>query len=307
MVIPTVEVVIDVRLAAPRSTTALSVLLATRPWFWPLSWAGGYLGSVLASHTWLPPADAVPESLAAALVLGPLIWGAVLTINDLHDLPSDRHNPRKATAPLVTGALTASDLTRWHRRFALSAIVLSVPVGPTFTLGTAVVLLLGWLYSAPPLRLKSRPGADVAINALVVGVFGPAAGWCLYRPITDFPPIMVVLGTLLGAALYLPTTVIDVAADRAAGDATSAVRWHPRACYRLGVALWTAAILLWLACCHLDLLAPHQATPLQLAMAPVLLAAYAVLAKAPSIARMAAVSAVFAVPALDFLHTCVTR
>lgn len=296
---------IELQLAAP-STTAVTVLRATRPWFWPLSWSGAYLGAVLATHSWLPFTPAPTTSLAAALVLGPLVWGAVLTVNDLHDLPSDRRNPRKATAPLVTGALTAPDLIRWNRRCTLSALVLAAPVGPVFALGTAVVLLLGWMYSAPPLRLKARPGADVAINAAVVGVFGPAAGWCLFRPVTEYPPIMVLLGLLLGAALYLPTTVIDVAADLEAGDATSAVRWHPRACYRTGVALWTAAIALWLVCCHLNRLTPNQETPIQLVAAPILLATYAALAKTPSIARMAAVAAVFALPALDFLHTCVT-
>ena len=53
--------------------------------------------------------------LVALLVLGPLIWGAVLAQNDLHDLPSDRVNPRKATAPLVTGAVSAGRLRIWYR------------------------------------------------------------------------------------------------------------------------------------------------------------------------------------------------
>jgi len=287
-----------------RDRTAL--LRLTRPWFWPLGWGGAYVGAVLASRTWLPPLGTVPEALAVAAVLGPLTWGAVLTVNDLHDLPSDRHNPRKATAPLVTGALDAADLVRWHRRFALSALAVALVVGPVFAVGTGVVLLLGWLYSAPPVRLKARAGADVAINAVTIGVFGPIAGWCLYRPPTQYPLIMIVLGFLLGAALYVPTTVIDVEADRLAGNRTAAVTWTPEVCYRLGVLLWTGAIVLWLVCCRLELLAPGQATPVQAAMAPILLVVYCVLARTPSITRMAIVAATFGVSALDFLATCVT-
>jgi chlorophyll synthase len=282
-----------------------AVVRLTRPWFWPLSWGGAVVGAVLASHTWLPPVDAVPESLAVATVLGPLVWGAVLTVNDLHDLPSDRQNPRKATAPLVTGALSAVDLARWHRRFALAAVAVALVVGPVFATGTAVVLLLGWLYSAPPIRLKARAGADVALNAVAVGVFGPLAGWCLYRPPAQYPIIMVILGLLLGGALYLPTTVIDVDADRIAGNRTAAVTWSPEVCYRIGVLLWTGAIALWLACCHLEILVPGQATPAQAAMAPVLLIVYCVLARTPSIARMAIVAATFGLSALAFLATCV--
>ncbi len=55
------------------------------------------------------------------------------------------------------------------------------------------MLVLGWLYSAPPIRLKARPGADVTVNALVVGVLGPLAGWSLHRPPGAYPPVMVVL------------------------------------------------------------------------------------------------------------------
>jgi 4-hydroxybenzoate polyprenyltransferase len=284
-----------------RSAYASAVIRVTRPWFWPLSWAGTYLGAVMGSRSWLPPAHAVPESIAALLVLGPLVWGAVLTVNDLHDLASDRHNPRKATAPLVSGALTGTDLARWHRAFTVAALIAAATVGPVFVVGTGGVLLLGRLYSVPPVRLKARPGVDVAANAVVVGVLAPVAGWSLHRPIVDYPPVMVLLGVLLAAALYLPTTVLDADADRLAGDATAAVRWRPQVCYRLGRALWTCAIVIWLLCCHLDVLVAGETWWLQVVMAPVLLAVYAVLTRTPSIPRMAAVSATFAVPAADFL------
>jgi 4-hydroxybenzoate polyprenyltransferase len=292
-----------VDVVAVATTDRLALLRLTRPWFWPLGWGGAYLGSVLATRTWQPPAALA--TLAALAVLGPLVWGAVLAVNDRYDLPSDRLNPRKATAPLVTGALTQADLLRWGRLFAVLAMVVALAVGPVFAAGTGVVLLLGWLYSVPPVRLKARPGADVAVNALVVGVLAPLAGWCLYRPVADYPPVMVALGLLLAAAMYLPTTVMDLDADRVAGNATAAVRWQPRQCYRLGVTLWAAAIAVWLACCHLELLVPGQASPIQDLMAPVLLAVYAVLARRPTIPRMAVVAMTFALPAADFLAACV--
>ena len=54
----------------------------------------------------------------------------------------------------------------------------------------------------------------MVVNALVVGVLAPLAGWTLQRPAGDYPLVMVVLGAMLAAALYLPTTVLDVDADR---------------------------------------------------------------------------------------------
>lgn len=284
-----------------RAARVWALVRVTRPWFWPLGWAGAYLGAVMASRSWLPPVPAAADSIAALLVLGPLVWGAVLTVNDLHDVASDRHNPRKANAPLVTGLLNRADLARWHRRFTVLALVAAAAVSPAFLAGTGCVLLLGRLYSVPPVRLKASPGADVATNAVVVGVLAPLAGWSLHRPIGDYPPVMALLGILLAAALYLPTTVMDADADRVAQDATAAVTWQSRVCYRLGLALWTSAVGIWLICCQFDVLVARETWWLQAVMAPVLVAVYAVLTVTPSIPRMAVISATFAVPAGDFL------
>ncbi|MFG1608423.1 UbiA family prenyltransferase [Actinoplanes sp. NPDC049265] len=260
----------------------------SRPWFWPLGWGGAFLGSVLGGGQLVPPA----RGLLLALLLGPLVWVSVLAQNDLHDLPTDRVNPRKATAPLVTGVLGPEVVRRWHRGSAAVTLVVAAALGPAFVVGAAVVLGLGWAYSAPPLRLKARPGLDVAVNALVVGVFAPAAGWALHRPVTAYPGIWIVLGFLLAAALYLPTTVMDEASDRAAGLMTSAVRWGAERCYQAGLAMWIAADGLWLS---------REPTVAQVVMAPAVILGYAVLARRPSIATMAGVVAVFAVPAAEWL------
>jgi lycopene elongase/hydratase (dihydrobisanhydrobacterioruberin-forming) len=280
---------------------AWAVVRLTRPWFWPLSLAGAIFGAVLATGDALPTRAAVPATVAAGLVLGPLVWATVFALNDLHDLPTDRRNPRKATAPLVTGVLSGADLRRCARWCAAAAVAVATVAGPVFVAGTAVVLVLGWLYSAPPVRLKARPGADVAVNATVVGVFGPLGGWSLHRPVLDYPPVLVVLGLLLAAALYLPTTVLDRVADRAAGCTTAAVRWTASACYRTGLASWVVANAVWLACCHLDVFVARDSWLPQTLAVPMLVALYAYLARRPSIPRLAIVALAFAVPATDFL------
>ncbi len=290
--------------AAASRTWALVRL--TRPWFWPLGWGGAYFGSAFATGAWLPPPAAAPASVAALLVLGPLVWTSVLAVNDLHDLPTDRRNPRKATAPLVTGVLRPADLRRAHRWSSAAAVPAAAVAGWAFLAGTLLVLLLGRLYSVPPVRLKARAGADVAVNAVVVGVLGPMAGWSLHRPPGDYPPVLALLGLLLAAALYLPTTVLDRDADRSAGCVTAAVRWSPAACHRAGLALWTTATVLWLAVCHLGVLVVRDSWWLQTAAAPALIVVYGICARRPTIPRMAVVAAAFAVPAADFLRAYVT-
>ena len=292
-------------MAAPgRSGTlggAVRALVAvSRPWFWPVSWVPVYIGTVVAGGAWLPAAAAVPDALLAFLVVGPLTWGAVLAQNDLHDLPSDRNNARKATAPLVSGLVSVARLTRWCRVLMLCAVGAALVISALFALGVVVVLLLGWAYSAPPLRLKTRPGADVAVNAVVVGVLAPLAGWSLSRPPWEFPWVLGGLGLLFTAAFYLPSTVTDLAADGSVGDTTFAVRYGRRFTYRLGVGLWGGALVGSLVCAYLQVVVPGTTVAGQLVMAPVLLVAYAVLTRRPSIFRLACLGVLFAVPTFGF-------
>ncbi|GAA3453198.1 UbiA prenyltransferase family protein [Dactylosporangium matsuzakiense] len=279
---------------------AFLLVAVSRPWFWPVSWVPAYLGTVLASHRWEPSQSDLARSLLALLVLGPLVWGAVLAQNDLHDLPSDRANPRKANAPLVTGRLSARSLRMWYLLCALAALCAAWFVGPLFVLGVAGVLALGWAYSVPPLRLKTRPGWDVAVNAVVVGVVSPAAGWAVTRPPWDFPWPFALIGLLFAAALYIPTTVTDLPADAHAGYTTFAVRYGRAHAFWTGTVLWTAALLISLVCAALDVLVPRSTLVAQLWMAPVLVAAYAALTWRPSIVRLALLSVLFGVPTVGF-------
>ncbi|MBG0561530.1 UbiA prenyltransferase family protein [Actinoplanes aureus] len=290
----------DHGMTAVRERPAAVLVAVSRPWFWPVSWVPAYLGTVLAGHSWLPARADAPRALVALLVLGPLVWGAVLAQNDLYDLPSDRANPRKATAPLVTGAITARRLRNWYAGLAAAALGCALYVGPLFVLGVGGVLLLGWAYSVPPLRLKTRPGWDVAVNAFVVGAVSPAAGWAITRAPWEFPWQFGLIGVLFAAALYVPTTVTDLAADTGAGDTTFAVRFGARTAYRIGVGLWAGALALCLGCAWLDVLVPRSTLVPQLITVPVLLVAYALLTRRPTIARMAVLSVFFAVPTVGF-------
>ncbi|GGN38951.1 chlorophyll synthase [Actinoplanes campanulatus] len=278
--------------------SAVVLVAVSRPWFWPVSWVPAYLGTVLAGNAWMP-ADP-PRAAVALLILGPLVWGAVLAQNDLYDLDSDRANPRKADAPLVTGVVTAGRLRWWYRGFVVAALGFALIVGPLFVIGVAAVLGLGWAYSVPPLRLKTRPGWDVAVNALVVGAVAPGAGWAITREPWAFPWQFALIGVLFAAAFYVPTTVTDLAADATAGYKTFATRFGARTAYRIGVVLWILAMAVALICASLDVVVPRSTLVPQLIVAPMLVAGYAALTRRPTIPRLAALSVLFAVPTTGF-------
>lgn len=289
--------------ARPRQLAG-DVLAIGRPWFWFVSLLPYYLGVVLATERLVPPVEDWPVLALGAVVIGPLVWISVLAVNDAHDLRGDRLNPRKAGSPLVGGRLTPAAAQLIALVAGLLAVAAALFAGPLFALGTAVVLLVGWAYSAPPPRLKARPGFDVAVNALAIGAAGQLAGWSLLRPLAEFPWPMAVLGTLVGAALYVPTTLADLEADRTSGYTTLAVRLGPRRAYLLGLGLWLAAGLLSLAMSAADMVIPRSMLPMEIVLVPLLVLAYRRLVRAERTFRgIIAVAVLFLVPSLTFVLT----
>ncbi|TDE16086.1 hypothetical protein E1269_00650 [Jiangella asiatica] len=275
-----------------------------RPWFWFVSLVPYYLGFVLATRRMLPTVEQLPTLAVGAVVIGPLVWVSVLAVNDANDLRGDLLNPRKAGSPLTSGRISARAARRIAAGSGALAVAVAFAVGPLFAAGTLAVVVVGWAYSAPPLRLKTRPGADVAVNALALGTVGQLAGWAMVRPLDAFPWAMAVLGTLVGAALYLPTTLADLRADRISGYTTVAVRLGPRRTYLLGLALWTAAALLSLVMAATGTVLPRTMLPMVMVLVPLLIVAYHRLVRAEQTFRgIVAVAVLFLVPSVTFVLT----
>ena len=257
------------------SARVRDVLAVGRPAFWVVSVVPYYVGILLATHRLVPNMQDWPRLAIGAVVMGPLLWLAVLAINDAYDLPGDLLNPRKSKSPLLDGRITLRGAKQIAAGAALASVVGSLFVGSVFTLGVVLALALGWAYSVPPVRLKTRAGFDVASNSLALGTFGPLAGWAAVNPdLSEFPWLMALQGTLAAIGLYLPTTLADLEADRAAGYRTIAVRLGAQSTYRLGFAFWIAAAGLSVVLAAFDLVIPRSMLVLEIVMVPVLVAAY---------------------------------
>ncbi|MEU4196523.1 UbiA prenyltransferase family protein [Kribbella sp. NPDC026611] len=281
------------------------VLSIGRPAFWVVSVVPYYTGILLATHRLVPPLAEWPRLIIGAVVLGPLVWLAVLGINDAYDLPSDRLNPRKSKSPLLDGRITLKAVKRLAFAAAVAAVGLSLQVGIIFAGGVLLAVLLGYAYSVPPVRLKTRAGFDVAVNALALGAFGPLAGWAAINPdLSDFPWLMGLQGTLAAVGLYLPTTIADLPADRAAGYHTIAVRYGARTAYLIGYTAWIAAAALSVILAATATIIPRTMLPLELIMVPVLVAAYRKLIGQPqSFKNIIILATLFLFPCLTFALT----
>jgi chlorophyll synthase len=113
---------------------------------------------------------------------------------------------------------------------------------------------------------------------------------------------------LVGAALYVPTTLADHDADLATGYRTVAVRLGPRVTYRIGLACWVAAGLLSVVLAATGTVIPRRMLPFEAVTVPGLVLGYhLILRRHRSIRRIAAVSFLFLVPSAIFAVTYVAH
>lgn len=219
-------------------------------------------------------ASALLTLSAGLLVWGPLICLAALAINDVYDVEGDSLNARRVDAPVSTG--------RRSRRFAFvaahvaaaGAIVVAATIRPAFALVTLAFLVLAWVYSIPPVRLKERQGFDVAINAVGDGGLTLIAGWTAARSVNGFPWVIFLVGCLAAAGWYLPTTILDYQSDLSAGYTTIAVRLGPRVAYSIGLGFWTAAGVGCLLLAATGTVLPQEATWVLIVSVPSLIWLY---------------------------------
>ncbi len=196
--------------------SALGRLVATsRPRFW-LYLAGPVLvGAVFGAET--PSALLAPAVIA---LVAYFLWPANLFlygVNDVFDREVDERNPKKDGRE-----------RRWEGgRLTPAAVVVTAVVG----VGLAAVLpaaaapwvlgflVLGAAYSAPPLRLKTRPPLDSVSNGLYV-----LPGVAAYAALAgEAPPALAILGGWLWTmAMHTFSAVPDIAPDREAGIETTA-------------------------------------------------------------------------------------
>lgn len=148
------------------------------------------------------------------LAIGLGYWLA-FALNDFYDAPFDAHDPAKARRnffvrnPLSTGQVRAGLI-------GVGGFLLAVFAqfgGPGLAI-LALCLGVMWAYSAPPLRLKSRPGLDLLTHALFVETFPYLICLMLIKVTwTPFDRVMLVLTGLASLTAQLEQQARDFAVD----------------------------------------------------------------------------------------------
>lgn len=120
--------------------------------------------------------------LLGIVLTGPLVCGTGQMVNDWFDRHVDAIN--EPGRPIPSGRIPG----RWGLWLALSgsavSLLVSALLGPAVVAATAVALLIAWVYSMPPVRLKQS------------GWWGPLACALAYEGLTWFTGASVMLGAL---------------------------------------------------------------------------------------------------------------
>ena len=105
------------------------------------------------------------------LAIGVGYWLA-FALNDYFDAPFDKVDPQKAMKNFFVQAVLKD---RYLRPFFLFVVlflfVTFISFGINGVLLFAICCAIMWAYSAPPIRLKSRPGLDLLTHAFFVQTF----------------------------------------------------------------------------------------------------------------------------------------
>ncbi|KAG9091388.1 hypothetical protein FRC06_000584, partial [Ceratobasidium sp. 370] len=253
-----------------------SAALASKPTLWqhlvmlvkssrPPGWTfGPILYGIGAIHSGVIPKSlgALGICLTQIATLSLPLCIVVFGINDIHDYASDLLNPRKSATSLEGTILPPTHHAFVHRAAVTSsALTLGISLLPYLyaspavgsweayapTVATAALVALGWMYSAPPFRLKEIPVVDSLSNGLIVWLswfvgFSSCRALVGRRwDLADVPSKGYVLG-LVTASVHALGAAADIEADVIAGQRTVATVLGRRGCAVLGAAAYALAL-----------------------------------------------------------------
>jgi 4-hydroxybenzoate polyprenyltransferase len=216
------------------AAAARYLLKLSRPRFWLYLAGPVAVGVVYAAASTADLFTPTTLTLFAYFLLpaNVLLYG----VNDVFDADVDVENPKKENREvryggdrLVPVAVLVSGL------LVLAPVVLTPPLAWPWVAG---FLALGVAYSAPPLRLKTRPPLDSLSNGLYV-----LPGAAAYAAVAGAqPPLVAVAGGWLWTmAMHTFSAIPDIDPDRRAGIETTATKLGEGRAYAYCAACWALA------------------------------------------------------------------
>lgn len=178
----------------------------------PVTWISVYpclAGGAMASGAMQSNPHDYLMLFALFLIYGPLGTGFSQSVNDYYDLELDMIN--EPTRPIPSGRLTKKEaLWNWSIVLAIAVLLgslLSLHIGGQrgwiFFCSLATGLALGYIYSAPPLKLKK----NILLSAPAVGISYGVITWLsanvFFAPLRQEVVWLSVLNFFMGCSLII--------------------------------------------------------------------------------------------------------
>jgi 4-hydroxybenzoate polyprenyltransferase len=219
-------------------STVVFLIQVSRPIIWPVLPLVYFLGLRAGG------ADLTAAAFAQMLLLTFPMNLIGCGLNDIYDIESDRHCPRRRA---IWGAV----VEEFDRPLVFAGCLAMMPLmvlGACITgnldniIASICLLLVAWLYSVPPARLKERPPLDSLANGAGYFLLPFVMGYSLGADPRGMP-LRYYLLALSVCGVHALATAADYEADRAAGHRTLAVAFGRRAA---AILAFLAFLLTWL-------------------------------------------------------------
>ncbi|MCP6718527.1 MAG: UbiA prenyltransferase family protein [Patescibacteria group bacterium] len=161
-----------------------------------------------------------------------VFWGIVVSflgfgfsINDCFDTKEDVYDKTKEN-PLITDKASFKKSLFFSFLLGLLGLGLSAFFGLKIFLFCLVGLLIGFFYSAPPIRFKSRPFLDLISHGFFAGIFLFILSFLIFK--TEITRVYWVIASYVfyfSVTLEMRNHLEDYESDKAAGINTSVVSW----------------------------------------------------------------------------------
>lgn len=167
-------------------------------------------------------------------------------LNDIYDYKSDKINPRKNG---IEGMLLP---VQYHRLVMTAAVLVGIVLfcislataNPINVFFTVTILVMSYVYSAPPWRLKTRAPLDIIAGG-IIGFLTPFALGFSFVDDAAALPFHAYCFTFCVMGFHAFSTIMDYDVDKRSGDLTFAVAFGKRAAalFPAGVFIFTSIFI----------------------------------------------------------------
>lgn len=181
------------------------------PWTLPLTLLGGLMAHQFADAT-------LDAKLIVILLANFLAMAFAFIINDIEDADDDGYSPERGARNAVTsGDITINQARGIAAGTALLSALLYAAIGDLVFVTGIVILILSFLYSWKPVRLKALPIVDILSHILMLSALLLLAAYFAYDEAPREVLLVTVAMALLSGYGQFYNQVRDYEEDRAAG------------------------------------------------------------------------------------------